>query len=187
MANKNSIKKLYHLLLNGIRDIKKVETQINTKYRNNAKRDLDQIARLAIDKFYESYSPYIYDRYGDLYNTYKVNVNDKTWEILTDSSYMQSSHHQSNDIIYHNVFELGYHGGSLGEGLNSSIPHWRTPHPWYTEWHTPATHSIPPILKIEEGYNKYMDRIPIELQKEFDKKAEEVIAPIRNQINYMRR
>ena len=56
-ARKNSLKKLYRLLLKAIEDVSRTEVQINTKYRNNAKKDLDQIARIAIDEFYESYEP----------------------------------------------------------------------------------------------------------------------------------
>ena len=184
-ANKNSLKKLYRLLLNAIEDVSKVEVQINTKYRNNAKKDLNQIARIAIDEFYESYDPLIYDRYGSLYDAYKVNVNKDVWEIITDSSFITSSHHQSNSIIYNNVFELGYHGGSTGEGLNSGIPHWRKPFPFFSEWGEQAVNSIPPKEVIQEKYNQYMDKIPIKLQDEFDKKTEAIIKPIQTQINYM--
>lgn len=185
-AKKNSLKKLYRLLLNAIEDVSKVEVQINTKYRNNAKKDLDQIARIAIDEFYESYTPNKYDRYGSLYSAYKVNVNKNVWEILTDSSFITTSHHQKkNSIIYNNVFELGYHGGSTGKGLNSGIPHWRKPFPFFTEWGDVAAHSTPPIETIQERYNQYMDEIPIKLQDEFDKKTEAIIKPIKAQIDYM--
>ena len=188
-SNKNSLKKLYRLLLNGIRDTKKLETRINNHFDKKAKKDLEQIARLAIDQFYESYNPIYYRRYGDLYNAYKAKADRESWEILYDDSYMQFSHHQDNEIVFHNTFELGFHGGSWGKDTDFSNPHWRTPYLYYTEWwDDEAAHSVPPIEIIEKEYEEYMQKTPKEMQKVFDDNADEIIiAPIQNQIDIMRR
>ena len=59
----------------------KIEKQVNNEYKQRVKQGLEDIAEEAIDMFYESYSPHMYHRTNDLYNTYKVIVTDDRWAI----------------------------------------------------------------------------------------------------------
>ena len=90
-----------------------------------------------IDQWYSDYSPKSYKkRLGSLYYAYEViNPAPGVFDVKFGPEFMEGfNHHQSNKIIYHNAFELGYHGGSWGtnnyapyEGISvlEGDPHWR--------------------------------------------------------------
>lgn len=86
------------------------------KYNNIVYDGLTKMAEDAVDKFYSYHSnTYDFNRMGDLYNAYKVVVNDDIWAMYLGDEYMKYDHHQSNEIIYNNAFVEGYHGGSWGK------------------------------------------------------------------------
>lgn len=64
--------------------IRKDITTIAKIYEKNDREvydKLDSIAKSAIDDFYGSYDPRMYDREGDLYNTYQILLDDGDWSI----------------------------------------------------------------------------------------------------------
>lgn len=183
--NANSKKRLLNLILSTKKAIKDLEKYTNKKYKEKAEGDLAVIAGKAIDEFYRP-EPKIYDRMGDLYNTYKVIVNDKKWVIDLDPSYMEHQHHQSNEIVFNNTIIRGFHGGSEGEGkVDDGLPWYRTPHPFYSEWARPAEQTTPPVEIITKEYEKYMDNISSIMQKDFDEKGEKILGLLEKQIEYM--
>lgn len=120
------------------------------KIYSREKKKLEQKCYDIITKFYDSYSERNYDPYGDLYNTYRVTIDDNHWMVEYDYSFMVHSHHQDNEIIYHNVFELGYHGGSFdSEGILDQ-PYWRWPPGEFIMWGAPAVKSFSPKDELEK-------------------------------------
>lgn len=145
--------------------------EMDIKYPKKIENELNYIAWSVISDWYDSYEPHAYRRREDLFNAYKVIVTPTWFTVKFDSSFMEQWHHQQPEIIFHNAFELGYHGGSLGEGLNSSIPHWREPHPFFTNWGKSAISTFSPYEEII----KKMDEKIKEIDKEYDQDMKKVL------------
>ena len=168
----NSLNKL-------IRDLEKIENTANSavekiekKYQKEVKNELEYIAVSAVEDFYDSYDPDFYDRWGDLYNAFKVVVNDKTWEIQFGSKFMQYKHRATNEYIYNLAFQMGYHGGAWN-GSSHPFPGqpWVKNYPYGggTVWIHPAARAkVSPYLKIRMEAKKYLREVPQKMQKEFE-------------------
>lgn len=183
--NANSKKRLLNLILSTKKAIKDLEQYTNKKYKEKAEGDLAVIAGKAIDEFYRP-NPNFYSRLGDLYNTYKVIVNDEKWAIDLDWSYMKYTHHQDNEIVFKNTIVRGFHGGSEGEGkVDDGLPWYRTPIPIYDKWSRPAVQTTPPAETIAKNVEEYLDNIASVMQKDFDKKGDKILEPLIRQIEYM--
>ena len=129
--------------------------KLNSKYGKIFKREMQINADHIIDYFYNDYTPQSgYDRKGDLYNAYEIYGEPDDWNVVHGSEFMKFSHHQSNEIIYNNVYKQGYHGGSLGKadelGITPSVPSYRRPSPGFKYWGRPALQSESPYELIEE-------------------------------------
>ena len=115
--------------------ISKAERKVCKKYNKIAKNGLENMAETAVDEFYNNYDPNSYKRKESLLHAFKVVATDDEWSIDFGARYMRKyKHHQKdNNIIYHNAFELGYHGGSWGkadeEGFRppEGVPYYRGP------------------------------------------------------------
>ena len=103
--------------------------QMASKYEKLLRDELNYIARSSIDAFYEDYEPSSYRRYGDIYNTYKIEVKrdqfESNCEVHFAPKYMKH-HGRLNSYIYDIVFEQGWHGGAI-EGPGHPEPGV----PWY--------------------------------------------------------
>ena len=117
---------------NSLKDLEEQNKKLTQKFVKEAKENLSYIASTAIDKFYEDYEPHFYSRTYDLYNTYRIKVDENEWSIDFDSSWMENWHRvdaQDPEYIFENSFIHGWHGGAIsGEGHpNPGVPHWRIP------------------------------------------------------------
>ena len=148
---------------------KKID-DIKEKYSKKVVDELEYVGRHVIDEWYDSYPERSYDPIGSLYDAYKINIKDGRGSIDFSPSLIDDyKHHQDNSIIYNNVFLEGYHGGSTGKGLKSSIPHWRKPPGIYSQWYsTPAPRSFSPYKRIHNEMYITIKRITKEVDTEFD-------------------
>lgn len=179
MVDQRALKKLIRLIEEFPSIVKDRAQKNDYFYKKKAKQDMESIARRTIDLFYGDYDPHKYDRWGDLYNAFKVTVNDKVWKIEYKSSFMKYPHRASNEYIFMLSFVSGYHGGAIngpdhpapgtlyGPNLiGQGIPYYRT-FPYYKAWSRPAVKSESPYLKIEEDINKYFEDILVEMDDKF--------------------
>ena len=188
--DKRSLKKLQRLLNDFPNKVQELAEKNDYIYQKKAKREMTQIARMAVDNFYDSYAPHVYDRWGDLYNAFKVTVNNSIWKIDYKSNYMRYRHRVSNDYIFELSFIGGYHGGAVngpnhpapgslyGPNLiGSGIPYYRE-FPYYKTWTIPAKKSESPYLIIEDKIGNYFDEVNTEMNKTF----QNVVAPYMKEI-----
>lgn len=153
---------------------------LNIYDRNNiqVQKKLDDIARTAIDDFYDSYKngPHVYERTEDLYNTYKITVDDDMWNIQVGSEFMQNKHHQENDLVYWLSMKVGVHGGFPHNGAY----YWRTPTGIFSEWYPgPAPYGPE---DIESRILEEADVFIKEKQEEENKEVRVILDDIKNSI-----
>lgn len=113
------------------------------------KKRISEIFNEAVDKFYSSYPPNLYDRQGDpsshtggLYELLSMDVNESGTSVFLGDNYMglfdESRMHgdRHGGSLFEKVFIEGWHGGAeSGPGHpDPGTPYWRTPAPDYTEW-----------------------------------------------------
>lgn len=157
----------------------KIEKQVNNEYKQRVKQGLEDIAEEAIDMFYESYSPHMYHRTNDLYNTYKVIVTDDRWAIDLSPSFMDGSHRVSSEYIYNYMFKEGYHGGAIDgpEHPDPGVPWYRSgPTPFsFWWWARPAVQTESPYNKMVADYNNYIDEVIEERDNELVQRAQPYI------------
>ena len=183
--NKHSRNKLIRLL-NEAKDACKEEAKkIEKKYQSIIEKELNYRATNIIDRFYADYpDPHVYDRWGDLYNVFKVTVNDKVWEIKMSPNYMKYDHGVPNEYIYTLAFQYGYHGGAIdGEDHPApGVPYYRT-FPNYKTWSRPAEFAdFSPFREMQEMCEKYIDEIVDEMQAEYEKNMNKYFDKLEQQI-----
>ncbi len=159
--------------LNALDKLERVEEEILKKTPQQLEKELNYIGESIITRWYDDYDRHIYEPYGSLYYAYQVKRNGTRITVTTSPDYISvGKHNQSDEIVYNNAFVRGYHGGSTGSGLDSLIPHWRTPYPFYPEWGGPAKKSKSPLEMMQE-----------EMQGEVDKTLKEIDEKIANAMN----
>lgn len=175
-----------------------IQKQITSQLLTEAKYEFNKICGMAVDHFYNSYSPRYYRRFHDLYNAYSININkDEGWmEIIFDSDLMQHTHRVDNEYIFNISFMgvesltnniVAYHGGAdhidknkeskWGKHPDPGIYYWRKPpmvhgvkHP-YTRWGNPATFTtISPREEIHEKMQIKWEELMSKYQKKYNKK-----------------
>ena len=107
----------------------------------------------AVDTFYSSYEPNLYNRRGDpsshsggLYELLSIRTDEDGTGILMGKNYMglfdESRMHgdRHGGSLFNKVFVEGWHGGAeSGQGHpKPGTPYWRSPAPDYTKWYKPA-------------------------------------------------
>lgn len=130
---------------------KKVLKKAIPKFAKKFDQKLANFYELSVDKFYEGYSPLIYDRRGSLYNLLVTNYDSlkRTYDIefdpnkITYSSEASASHSRGEFGLYNTVFRGGFHGGAYHDGDY----YWRTPHPDYYAWGRPAAYEELSVLE----------------------------------------
>ena len=187
MARQREIEAALKEVLKAIKDIKKIQKQTQKELKD----ELEYIADSVVTRWYDSYTRSSYEPGGSLYYAYKIEVNDKGWNVEFSPEFMSkfTYHHQSNELIFHNAFELGYHGGSGSRHLNDydeddvagassigSTPWWRTPGPFYPRWYKEAVRTFSPYEEI----NKLMDKKIKEIKNKRHKKLSDVVSRIEN-------
>ena len=186
MSKLGNLEKYIQAIREMIEQVPKVERQIRNKYNKIVKNGLENMAETAVGEFYE-YTPDSYHRRQEsLLHAYKVVATDKEWSIDFDPRYMKDyEHHQDNEIIFHNAFELGYHGGSWGTDKNGETvtePYYRGPGGEYgwKYWLYPAEQdSVSPLQKIlDQDPQGFIDDTAQAGIDEFDKR----LTPYMNKI-----
>ena len=187
--DKRSLGKLLNDLIKLDDELDKTEKKIKIKTKKEIRENLEYIARTAVDMFYEDYMPRMYRRTYDLYNAYKIRVNDKVWEVETNPDFMKNTHGGKNkvksDYIFQNSFVNGYHGGSTyGTDLYGTphpqpgTPYWMLYGRWYKE---AAGGRVSPEEYIKTEVEQYLDTVPQKMQNEFDGIIRPLMNDVRNQ------
>lgn len=183
-------------VVNAVNDAKDafpiIEKKTIQKYNIKVKRELGHICRNAVDLFY-SKDDFSYDRFGDLYNAFKVVVNNNEWSVYYGPEFMKHKHHQKNEIIYNNSFVNGYHGGSWGkEDINGfqppeGIPYYRGPGKGsFKYWTYPAEETKDqegPYKIMDPQVNEYLDQAIIDRQEEANELAQVYIDKAERAVN----
>lgn len=106
-----------------------------------------------VSRWYATYEPMKYRRTMSLKHAFKITRNGIDVILNLDASNLGGGHHQSDEWIYSNSFEQGYHGGAIGtdkNGFSVSTPSWRSPYGYYIHWGDPAPRSFSPKEEIEK-------------------------------------
>ena len=188
--NLTSHKKLVNECNKLINFIDKDIDKIVEKYAKKVKRELPSTIRSVIDKFYDDHDPNSYDRKGDLYNTFFINVEYDKWEVDFDPIYMEYEHRVDNDYIYEWVFQKGYHGGAAyGEDHpDPGTPWWRFGKSTDSTsedkgWYKPAKRAnFSPYEEAKKVANEYISETEAELKNEIRAKFYAKVDLIKNQI-----
>ena len=180
--DRRSLGKLLNDLVNLKQKVNTTAKKIETNTKKEVRENLEYIGRTAVDMFYEDYQPRKYQRNFDLYNAYKIRVNDTVWEITTDAKYMIHTHEAGNEYIFWNSFENGFHGGAV-----SGPQHPNPGEPWWKvrgHWFSPAAGGrVSPLNYIEEKADEYLDSVPQQMQNEFDSSMAPLLDSVITQFN----
>lgn len=156
---------------------KRIEN-MNKKYPQKYKEELEEIGRSVISEWYATYDPIFYNRQMGLKHAWRVVLNGTNYRVDFDPELMDSSYDIDNEYIFENSFMNGYHGGAIHNG----IPYWRTPYPEFTAWGRPALRSFSPYSRMVSEMNRKIKEIDKEKQDEFDKE----IAKVQRAINRLK-
>ncbi len=109
-------------------------------FLSRMKKQVEERFKIAMQEFYEVYTPTIYERRGSLYEllTSEIELNglNSLMRLNIDDFY---GNPDENFNIYPIVFDQGFHGG-------------------YTYWNgVPAYRSTPPMELLKRELNKYVD------------------------------
>ena len=153
--------------------------------------EIRRIFRNAVDKWYGSYTPTLYDRQGNtdsgtggLYEILDIKF-DARGMVLIDSLTFDDIYNPSNlhpdrrgGSLYEKVFVQGWHGGAetissekapiYGEHPNDGVPYYRTPHPYYSHWGGEAYRS-------ESVYDMVQTELSIAEDTYIQSKFEEIV------------
>ena len=160
-------------------ECKKFTEKLNLKYAKLMTKDIEYIIRSEVDRFYEDYEPG-YDRYGSLYDIFKVNIDVDKQEMTVDIDYTYMKNFSkgkerrlNNKGIFDITMQRGWHGGAIPKNENAktfdnkpiqpNIPYWRTRD--HKNWWKPARiiSGEPPIERMEKQIKDYIE----EKNKEF--------------------
>lgn len=164
LNKKESLQKLLGVAQEFITALTTIKSRLDAKYNKRVKFNLELMVEHAVDAFYDSYAPHMYDRQEDLYNAAKVIVNDEEWSIDLGPQYMKGSHKIGNDYIYVNSFTYGYHGGAIDgpDHPDPGTPWWKL----HGKWYLPATQGPSPEEAIEaedpQGYIEEQEQAYVE-------------------------
>lgn len=195
MGNTIDLKKINGLrkkVLNAIEQVDIQQKKLTEKYTQKIKDEFDLICQKEIDKFYLSYPNPRYDRYGDLYNTYKIIINKYSGEfsVRFSSAYMKYQHRADNETIYVNSFIEGYHGGAYcarnfkgKPHPDGKTPYWKNPLTNYYTWLSPAKKTESPYKEIIKQFSIKEEEIQSDLENDFENTMMNIITPINNEIN----
>lgn len=152
--------KLYKFLLE---NADKIAYDINLLLAQAQYEKAKKITEDAIDQFYGSYNPNLYQRTGSLYDIFEIEVfgDDFIFNITDDLM----GWHRSNSAVFELDFMQGFHGGKK----------WRTPplpnrmtkieggsikwadHSWQYWHYKPAVQTYPPYNTIEIAWNAFIN------------------------------
>lgn len=125
-------------------------------------RQAELIVTTAIDSYYDSYSPYVYNRSESLYSVFRVEDTAFGFDLLFDENKLDGKHREgaTGQYIYDVMFKKGYHGGAPYNGNY----YWRWPSPGATKetppyimWYPfgPAVQTESPWERIQAEWATY--------------------------------
>ena len=160
------------------KEAKKQLQQISKKYNTQVQNHLEVIAESAVGDFYSDYDPWMYVRNEDLYNAYKIAVNDDKWEILLGPEFMKSKHNQDNKYVYWLTMVAGMHGGfpHAGDFYTRTWPY------FYTWYDTAARGPEDTEGRIIDESNEYLDDMIAKRDNELDSKINPILDEIEARI-----
>jgi hypothetical protein len=170
MARPTNDQRFERDVINFANDILSDFKQMAIKYEKLLRDELNYIAESSVDAFYEDYEPSSYQRYGDIYNTYKITVYLDQWEVVYDIQYnsnFMKYHEGKQGYLFDIVFKQGWHGGA-DEGLGHPEPGI----PWYRNladqgsWLCRAARSNSPYEEIEKRLDNYIPKWEKQYQNE---------------------
>lgn len=126
---------------------------------------INNIFKEVVDEYYAAYTPDIYEREFGLYKVLSIKVDSSgeiandTYEDFFDKYAMHPDRRGAyswDNNRFESLFDLtfmqGYHGGAPdsedGTHPLPGVPHYRTPHPYYSHWGEAAFHSTPPFISF---------------------------------------
>lgn len=181
MSKVDSEERFRRNLIKFLEDFLGTMEKISDKYEKLLRDELNYIAESTVDRFYEDYDPSSYQRYGDIYNTYKITVTRDEYEVNCeiDYGYQYMKHHGDlNSYLFDIVFEKGWHGGA-----DNGFMHPEPGVPWYKDlpegydWLRRAARSDSPYeemdYKIAEYIEKWNKQFRNEINRFLNKKAED--------------
>ena len=151
-------------------------------------RQAELIVTTAIDSYYDSYSPYVYNRSESLYSVFRVEDTAFGFDLLFDEKNLDGKHREgaTGKYIYDVMLKKGYHGGAPHNGNY----YWRFPSPQfasdmgvppYITWYPfgPAVQTESPWERIQAEWAIYSNTEGKQLllkafQSEIDKVIKEV-------------
>ena len=123
----------------------------------------DLIVKTAIDAYYDSYSPFVYQRTESLYSVFRIQRTKNGFNLLFSEKKL-GGHRVDGKYIYDVMFKKGYHGGAPYNGDY----YWRWPSPGsiheqgylsipYVMWYPygPAIQTESPWERIQSEWNEY--------------------------------
>lgn len=180
----NEFARLYTQLEN---EEKEVIDKIVVKYTKEVKSTIEYIVRSEVTRFYEDYPDpedvaYKYNRTYSLYDVLKIDIDldENLFHYTISPENMASNYGNqiqrrlSNEAIFHNSLELGWHGGAIpkdqkartvyGSQVIPGIPYWRTRD--NRNWYIPAKvmHGEMPIEVIDKMTDKELSKLYREYQ-----------------------
>ena len=160
--------------------VKRVVPDVNRTFLQIIDQKIKDIHKESVDKFYSSYSPYIYERDHSLYKILELDLSDSELRGEFNPNKMtgfRDGYHGEYGL-YDYVFRKGWHGGAdHGDTTtvtgfdgdfsyemkihtphpNPGVPYWRVPVPYYTRWGRQAKISEPPLTTFKNKLKEYED------------------------------
>jgi len=162
------------------RALKRVDRDI-AKYQRD---EIQRVYKETIKRFYDEYTPNIYQRTGSLYNLMSVTEDTETNIVAWDYDEKKMTPTRKNkaggrEYLMDIVFGEGWHGGAdKGPGhRNPGVPYYRQPPPYYRHWdrYPAARYPGSPYQIAEEAIRK-LDEPGGPFWVEFERLANQYIA-----------
>lgn len=156
---------------------KQIADEIDILNAADYKKSFLHIRDQAVRAFYSSYYPHYYKRKYSLRYMANSIIEDNEFfiELGIDGPGYFANHRASEDYIYKNSFQLGYHGGARHNGM----PTWRTPYPVYSNWGRWASRGPSPYQLIKDGWSNFANGEALSIQ---DKNENIILAKYASQI-----
>ena len=163
--------------------------EMDEKYSQRLKKDLEEVCLSVVDDWYSDYIPNSYRRKKNgLRKAYKVKVKGGEYSVDFSAGYMREKHRVSNEYIFENSFMKGWHGGADKANKGPVHPYpgtpmYREPWPYYTRWSYVAEWSEPPYEVMNERIDETVEKIGEDYDTEFEK---DILSKIQASLNKLK-
>ena len=144
----------------------KIAYEINRRLAVEQYNEARRITKHAIDVFYSSYGPHLYQRTFSLYDIFDIQVMGDDFIFAIDDDLM--GWHRSNEAVMELDFYQGYHGGRkwrtpphISNGVGMMVRTEGDEYKWATHswqyWHyKPAVSTEPPYNIISSEWSSFL-------------------------------